>query len=108
MRIGALLAVAALAVTANQTLAQTPPVATPAAAAPAHYSVATTPIGTLLDDPAAKAILFKDIPAMASSSQLDMARGMTLKDTQQYAPDTVTDAVLARVDAELAQVPVKN
>ncbi len=104
MRTGAIL-VAVLALAAGQALAQTAPAPAPAAVAPARYSTADTPIGTLLDDPAAKAIVFKNIPAMANSTQLDMARSMTLKDTQQYAPDMMTDAVLARIDAEFAQLP---
>ena len=62
----------------------------------------------LLDDPAAKAILFKYLPAMAQSDQIDMARGMTLKDTQQYAPDMVSDATLAKIDAEFAKLPAKK
>jgi para-nitrobenzyl esterase len=92
-------------------LASTAAVAQPAPAAPAaadHYTTAATPIGTLLDDPAAKAILFKYIPDMAKSDQIDMARGMTLKDTQQYAPDMVNDATLAKIDAELAKLPAKK
>ena len=77
------------------------------AAAPAHYTTAATPIGTLLDDPAAKAILVKDIPSTVSNPQIDMARGMTLKDVQQYAPDTLTDAALAKIDGEFAALPAK-
>jgi para-nitrobenzyl esterase len=77
--------------------------APPAAGAP--YSTATTTIGTLLDDPAAKAILFKYIPELATSQQIDQARGMTLKETQQFAPDKVSDQTLANIDAELARLP---
>lgn len=79
-----------------------------AAPAPAHYSVATTTIGDLLDDPASKAVLIKYIPEMAKSDQIDMARGMTLKDIQQYSPDTLTDKKLADMDAELAALPPKK
>jgi len=77
------------------------------AAAMAHtkaaYTTAETEIGTLLDDPAAKAVLVKHVPEMATNDQIDMARAMTLKDIQQYAPDQVTDAVLAAIDADLAK-----
>jgi len=73
-------------------------------AAPARYSTADTELGTLLDDPAAKAVLDKDIPGLTSNDQVDMARGMTLKAMQQYAPDTLTDATLAKVDVDLAKV----
>jgi hypothetical protein len=83
------------------------PAAAPAAAAD-HYSTATTTIGELLDDAAAKAVLVKYIPQVVSSPQIDMARGMTLKDTQQYAPDMVSDDTLAKIDAELAKLPAKK
>ena len=101
-----------LAVLAASTAAVAQPAATPAAAPAAaaadHYSTSATPIGTLLDDPAAKAVLVKYIPAVVSNPQIDMARGMTLKDTQQYAPDMVSDDTLAKIDAELAKLPAKK
>jgi len=80
----------------------------PKTAGAGHYSTAATPIGDLLDDPAAKAVLAQDAPAVAGSDQLDMARGMTLRDIQQYAPEVLTDAVLAKLDADLAKLPAKK
>jgi para-nitrobenzyl esterase len=94
------LAGVALAMSPTLAFAQAAP---PAAAA--HYSTAATQIGTLLDDPAAKAIVLKYIPAMANNPQIDMARGLTLRDTQQFAPDMVTDKALTQIDAELAKLP---
>lgn len=76
-------------------------------AAGAHYTVDATTIGELLDGPAAKAVLQKDLPAVVNGDQIDLARGMTLKEVQQYAPDQVTDEVLAKVDADLAKLPAK-
>ncbi len=76
----------------------------PAFAQSATYSSTTTEIGTLLDDPAAKAVLDKHVPAMTQSDQIDMARAMTLKDIQQYAPDNLTDKQLAEIDADLAKL----
>ncbi|MFN3457996.1 MAG: hypothetical protein ACK4Z8_10525 [Novosphingobium sp.] len=78
--------------------------AKPEATAPAtkpKYTTADTDIGTLLDDPAAKAIIDKYIPGMTSNEQIEMARSMTLKAVQAYAPDDVTDERLAKIDAEL-------
>lgn len=72
------------------------------------YSSATTEIGTLLDDPAAKAILEKHIPGMTTDGQVDMARAMTLKDIQQYSPDAITDKLLAEIDADFAKLGVKK
>jgi hypothetical protein len=76
--------------------------------APARYSTAETDVGTLLDDPAARAILDKHLPAVSHGDQIDMARSMTLKDMQQYAPDVITDQVLAEIDADLAKLSVKK
>lgn len=81
--------------------------ARPEAAAPAakpKYSTAETDVGTLLDDPAAKAIIDKHIPGMTSNEQIEMARSMTLKAVQTYAPDDVTDERLAQIDADLAKL----
>lgn len=79
----------------------------PAFAQAAAYSTASTEIGTLLDDPAAKAVLEKHIPGMTTSDQVDMARAMTLKDIQQYSPDVITDKVLADLDTDLAKLKAK-
>lgn len=79
----------------------------PTATKAAHYTSAATEIGMLLDDPAAKALLDKHIPGMSSNEQVDMARGMTLKDVQQYSPDQITDKVLADLDADFAKIPAK-
>ena len=68
------------------------------------YSTASTPIGVLMDDPTAKAIVERHMPGLTKSEQIAMARAMTLKAVQQYAPDTVTDAKLAAIDAEFAKL----
>jgi para-nitrobenzyl esterase len=101
-----LLTAFAVMVCAAGAQAQTAAPATTAAKA-AHYSTASTQIGTLLDDPAAKALIEKNIPGMTTNDQIDMARSMTLKDIQQYSPDTITDKVLANLDAEFAKIPAK-
>jgi len=85
--------------------AQTAPAAAPAATG---YSVEDTEIGTLLDDPAAKALLDKHMPGFSANEQIDMARSMTLKMVQQYAPDTLTDKALADLQADLAALPVRK
>lgn len=73
-------------------------------AAPA-YNVEATDIGTLLDDPAAKAIVDKHLPGFTANDQISMARGMTLKAVQQYAPDMVTDKALAAIQTDLGKLP---
>jgi hypothetical protein len=91
--------------------AAAPAVAAPASATPAAptgYTTTDTSVGDLLDDPAAKAVLTKYLPQMVSSPQIDMARGMTLRQMQPYAADMVTDDVLAKIDADLAKLPAKK
>lgn len=95
----------AAALSPGAAIAQTPPA--PAAAAAPAYTVADTDIGTLLDNPAAKAILDKHMPEFSANPQIDMARGMTLKAVQAYAADKITDEALVKIDADLAKLPVK-
>lgn len=79
--------------------------AAPAAApARAHYSTVETPLGDMLDDPAAKAVLQKHIPQLIASESIEMARGMSLKQLQGYAGDQLSDATLAAIDADLAKL----
>jgi hypothetical protein len=74
----------------------------------AHYSTSDTDIGTLMDDPAAHAVVDKYLPGVLSGDQIDMARSMTLKAIQPYAADRISDKALADIDAELAKLPVKK
>ena len=85
----------------------TPGMALAQAGTAAHYSVAQTEIGVLLDDPAARAVLDKHVPDMTKDEQVEMARAMTMKDIQQYSPDILTDKLLAEIDADLAKIPAK-
>jgi para-nitrobenzyl esterase len=86
-----------------------PAVAADAAAAPAaHYSVSTTLIGTLLDDPAAAAVLKKLAPtAFANEMFRTQGRDLTLKAIQQYEPE-FTDENLAKIQAEFDKIPAKG
>lgn len=90
------------------------PTLPPAPSAAASYSSTTTPMGMLLANPAAKAILVKQLPQMMERMADNMERvsGMTLKEMQEalkaYAPDALPDAKLAEIDVELAKIPVAN
>ena len=90
------------ALTPAAALAQAPAPATGKA-----YSTAETPLGTLLDDPEAKAVLTKHMPQLLSGGQIEQARQVTLKSIQSYAPDVFTDKLLADIDADLAKLPKK-
>jgi hypothetical protein len=78
------------------------------AANTAHYSVENTDIGTLLDDPAAKTVIDKHMPGFSTRNGIDMARSMTLKSVQQYAGDTMSDKVLADIQADFNKLPAKK
>ena len=79
-----------------------------AAKASGRYNSLTTPIGELLDDAAARAVLQKHIPAVIGSSQIEMARGITLTALQAFAPQQLTPTVIQAIDAELSTLPVHS
>lgn len=79
-----------------------------AVAQAATYTVEDTDLGTLLDDPAARAVLDKYMPGFSTQDNIDMGRSMTLKSLQQYKPDTMTDDALKNVEAGLAKLPEKK
>lgn len=82
------------------------PAPAPAAAAPGpkSFSVQTSTVGELLDNPAAKAIFAKYLPDVVANPQLEMGRAMTLPDIVQYEP-AITPDKLAAIDAELKALP---
>lgn len=69
------------------------------------YSTAETDIGTLLDNAETRAVLVKYIPDTVADPQFDLARAMTLRQVQPFAPEKFPDELLARIDADLAKVP---
>jgi hypothetical protein len=76
-----------------------------APAAKPAYSISETDIGTLVDNPVIKALIDKILPGVTANPQFEMARSMTFKQVQGYAPDQFPDAKLAELDAELAKLP---
>lgn len=81
----------------------------PAAGVAGQYSVAATPIGTLLADPAAKALVDRHFPDFTKSPSVasGMANSMTMKSLQTFRPDEFTDATLRALDADLAKLPAQ-
>jgi hypothetical protein len=106
MRILTLVASLALCAPLTAVLAQDP--APTASSAESHYTTSDTNIGTLMDDPAAHAVVDKHLPGMLDGPQIGMARSMTLKAIQPYASDKITDQALADIDAELAKLPTSK
>ena len=102
----ALLGVAAVLLTtaaATAVSAQTPPAP---AAASMGYSIKST-VGDLLDNPATKAVLEKNVPEMVASPQIDQGRPFPLEGIAAYVP-TLTPEMLAKIDTELKAVPPKK
>ncbi len=99
----------AIAITPLPALVSAEPVNTPApaatqTAAPAKFTTTESKIGDLLDNPITKAVLDKDLPGLSTNENIGMARGMTLKDVQQFAADKITDERLAMVEADFAKL----
>ncbi|MCB1689667.1 MAG: hypothetical protein KDI33_14325 [Halioglobus sp.] len=69
------------------------------------YSVSETPLGTLVDDPAAAAVLEKHMPG--SVAQLSQARDMTLVTVVAIFPGSVTDEQLEEINADLQALPAE-
>jgi cytochrome P450 len=76
------------------------------AAVPTRYSTAETKIGVLLADPAAKAVLDKHFPGISADPRIGMAKTMTLRSVQAFAPSVFTKELLDAADQELGQLEV--
>lgn len=77
-------------------------------AQPAHYSVTETPVGKLIDDPAAAAILKKLIPTVWANDLFQTSgRELTLKAIQQFET-VLSDEKLAEIQAEFDKIPAKG
>lgn len=75
----------------------------------AHYSVQTTLVEKLLSDPAAVAVLKELIPTVYANDQFQSAgRTLTLKQIQQYEPEALSDANLAKIQAAFDKIPAKG
>ena len=98
------LVVAIVAAAAAQAQTTTSSTTTTTTTAAAVYSSTTTPLGDLLDNPAAKAVLVKWIPDVVNDPRIDQGRAYTLADIVQYVPQ-LTPQMLANIDADLAKIP---
>jgi hypothetical protein len=112
VRIG--IAAATLSLVAGVALAQElaqnsgqPPAAQPAAAdsaapaAPATGPSADSTIQDLLANPATKAVLAKDLPALLTYDGLDQIKGMSIRQISQFPQANIDAAKLAQIDADL-------
>lgn len=71
------------------------------AAAAVHYTL-DTPIKVLVADPAAKAVLDKDLPGMSSDENLPKFEDKSLRQLQPLTGGQLTDTLMTEVGADLA------
>ena len=64
------------------------------------------PIATLCADPRAKAVLDSDLPGLTTRPEYVFFKGMSLRRLQSMSRGRMSDADLAKVDAELAKLDV--
>jgi hypothetical protein len=76
----------------------------PAAPAAKTYSVAS-PIETLANDPASKAVLDKHLPGMLAHPQYNDFKAMTLEAVIPYSGGHVTPEVIAKIESDLQALP---
>jgi hypothetical protein len=107
--LGALAVGASPAFAAESATPPAKPASPPAATSATHYSVETTLVGKMLDDPAANELLKKLIPSVYANEMFhSMGRDSTLKAIQQYEPEALSDQNLAKIQAELNKIPAKS
>jgi hypothetical protein len=107
MRKSIIIGLAALSLgvaSAGATFAQTPAPDVNTPAAKSGPPSIDWPIGDLLADPGAHAVLAKDLPALLTYDGLDMIKGMSLRNISQYPQAQLDDAKLASLQADLATV----
>ncbi|WP_343519256.1 hypothetical protein [Sphingomonas sp.] len=96
---------AALLVPATAIAQTAPAPAAPAEPAkPAAKYNLDTPIGELLANDAAKTVLDKDLPGLTQLPQLEMIKGLSLKQLQPYSDGKLTDELLAKTATSLAAI----
>ncbi|WP_295633130.1 cytochrome P450 [Novosphingobium sp.] len=73
------------------------------------YATATTRIGALLANPETRSVIERHFPEVAADPRISMAKSMTFRLIQKFAPEVFTEAALDAVDAELARIaPAAN
>ena len=100
--ISSLALAAALSVATLGTAMAQEPAAKPAAPATGKLSTAST-VGTLLDNPKAKAVLEANVPDVVKNPMFQQARELAFKDISQFEP-VLTPAMLAKIDADLSKL----
>ncbi|MFZ4066208.1 MAG: hypothetical protein ACOYKF_01590 [Phenylobacterium sp.] len=68
-------------------------------------SVDATPIAELVADPAAKAVLDKEVPGMTQHPAYEQFKGMTLRQLQPMSGGMLSDEKLAAIQTALNAAP---
>lgn len=79
--------------------------AAPAMAQAAALSTDSTPIETLVANPAAKAVLEKNIPGISTHEAYEQFKAMTLTQVAPMSQGAVTDEIIKKVQADLDALP---
>jgi len=98
---------AALLLAAPAAFAQNAPApapAAPAAAAPAGQFNLDTPVEQIVANPAAKAVLDADLPGVSTHEAYEQFKSMSLHQLLGFAPDKLTNDLLAKVETDLSKV----
>jgi para-nitrobenzyl esterase len=72
-----------------------------------RFSVDTTPLGELLDNPAARAVVLKHLPMIVDNPRVEMLRGITLSVGRTMSNTMISEDALKAIDAELATLPAR-
>ena len=84
--------------------AQEPATQVQTEAAP-KYTIKSSKLGELLDNPQTKLVFEKYFPEVVHHPQINEGLDLTLPDVVQYLPDVVTPEKLAAMDQELKVIP---
>ena len=68
------------------------------------YTTGSTQVGVILDDPEARAIVDKHLPGFSTNPDIDQGRGFTLNFMQKFDRDTISDEVLAGINADFVEL----
>jgi hypothetical protein len=79
--------------------------ASTAASAPAAPYNRDTPVEKLASDPAAVAVLNKDLPGLLTAPEFAMFKSMSLKQLQQASGGDLSEVDVAKAEADLQALP---
>jgi YVTN family beta-propeller protein len=79
----------------------------PADSAGQRFSVDTTPLGELLDNAEARAVVTRHVPTIVDNPQIGAMRGMTLSVIRIMGSGMVSEAQLKAIEADLAKLPAR-